>query len=166
MSEFVTHCFEPVYDRESRILILGTMPSPASRENNFYYSHPRNRFWSVMARLFGCETPASAYEKKALLLREHIALWDVLRCCEIDGASDASIRAAQPNDIPSLLAACPDIRRVFTTGGMAYRQYRRFFGDVSDMPEAYPLPSTSPANARASLDELCESYGVILEYLE
>lgn len=166
MSEFVTHCFEPVFDSSSRILILGTMPSPASRENSFYYSHPRNRFWSVMARLFDCGVPTSAYEKKALLLREHIALWDVLRCCEIDGASDASIRAAQPNDIPSLLAECPDICCVFTTGGMAYKQYRHFFGNTPDLPEAVPLPSTSPANARMSLNELCMSYRKILEYLQ
>lgn len=157
----VKHCFEPVADAGCRALILGTMPSPASRENGFYYSHPRNRFWQVMARLFGVPVPVGTDEKKALMLREHIALWDVLQSCEIDGASDASIRNAVPNDIPSLLIKYPSIKTVYTTGRTAYLEYRKAFSGKG-LPEAIPLPSTSPANARMSLDDLCEAYRAVI----
>ena len=164
MSELVYHCFEPTADDRSRVLILGTMPSPASRENNYYYSHPRNRFWPVMAALFGVTVPVSADEKKALMLKEHIALWDVLKSCEIEGASDASIRRAQPNDIPAFLAEHPGISAVFTTGKTAYREYIRFFGD-SGLPRPTALPSTSPANARVTLERLEQDYRIILSAL-
>ena len=95
----ITHAFNPVFDIESRVLILGTMPSPKSRELGFYYSHPRNRFWPVMAEIFGEEQPKNPNEKEDFVLRHKIALWDVLKECDIDGASDSSIKNAVPNDL-------------------------------------------------------------------
>ena len=161
MSELVTHAFEPVYDRTSRVLILGTMPSPASREHGFYYSHPRNRFWPVIAAVFGKEQPVTADEKRAFCLENGIALWDVLSRCRIEGASDASIREPEVNDIPRLLAES-NIRLVCTTGAKAAELYRRHFGQL-DVPHI-ALPSTSPANCRLSLEQLAEAYSVVAEY--
>lgn len=162
MSKQVTHCFEPVYNARSRVLILGTMPSPASRENGFYYSHPRNRFWPVMAALLERPLPVTADEKRALCLEEGIALWDVLRSCTIDGASDASIRSPEVNDIPTLLART-HIRAVCTTGVAAARLYTRHFPESGTKHIA--LPSTSPANARMTLEALTEAYRPLLELL-
>ena len=158
MSEWVTHAFEPVFDRHSRVLILGTIPSPASREQGFYYSHPRNRFWPVAAAVFGQTVPETPNEKRAFCLANGIALWDVLKRCMIDGAADTSIRCPEVNDIPALLAKT-DIRLVCTTGTKAAQLYRRHFGHI-ELPHA-ALPSTSPANCRVSLDELIAAYGVI-----
>lgn len=161
--EKITHTFEPVCDPDSRILLLGTMPSPKSRENGFYYSHPRNRFWPVLAGLFRELPPSSAEEKRDFLRRRHIALWDVLHACVIEGASDQSIRDPVPNDIGALLRGT-QIRAVFTTGGKAAALYRRYCEEGAGLP-ALPLPSTSPANAAMGLEELTEAYRVILQYL-
>lgn len=160
MSEWVTHEFQPVYDRNSRVLILGTMPSPASREQGFYYSHPRNRFWPVMAALFEQPQPVSPEEKKDFCLKNGIALWDVLRRCRIEGASDASIKQPEVNDIPALLEKT-DIRVVFTTGTKAAQLYRSRFGHL-DVPHI-ALPSTSPANCRVSMEELAAAYGAVVD---
>ena len=157
MSERVQHAFEPVYDESSRVLILGTMPSPSSRENGFYYSHPRNRFWPVMARVFAQPVPELPEEKRRFCLANRIALWDVLRSCRIDGASDASIREPELNDIPSLLERT-GISAVITTGGAASRLFARHFGHIG--VRHIPLPSTSPANARLSIDALTEAYRI------
>lgn len=161
----VTHTIEPVYDERSRVLVLGTMPSPKSREVGFFYGHPQNRFWRVMEALFGLEDRALADNdaRRAFLLNEHIALWDVLASCEIDGASDASIRNARPNDLRRILDAAP-ITAVFTTGTKAAHLYRRYCEDDCGMP-ATPLPSTSPANARMRLPELVEAYRPLLDAL-
>jgi len=163
MAQWVTHSFGPVWNKDSRVLILGTMPSPASRENGFYYSHPRNRFWPVMAALLDRPLPVTAEEKRALCLEEGIALWDVLSGCSIEGASDASIRNPEVNDIPSLLAQC-DIRAVCTTGAAASKLYAAHFGNIG--LEHIALPSTSPANARMSLEGLIEAYRPVLTLLE
>jgi len=163
MGEFVTHCFEPVYDNNSRILILGTMPSPASRKYGFYYSHPRNRFWPVMAQLLDEPTPTTPDEKREAALKHGFALWDVLSACEIEGASDASIKKPQPNDIAALLQET-NISAIFTTGNQAAQLYARFCASHG-LPECIPLPSTSPANARISLGELIEKYSIILLFL-
>lgn len=160
MSERVTHCFEPVYDRHSRVLILGTMPSPASRENGFYYSHPRNRFWEVMASIFNQPQPCTPEEKRSFCLNNNIALWDVLRSCSIDGASDSSIRDPEVNDIPALLEKT-EISCVFTTGSTASALYRRHFGQLAVRHIA--LPSTSPANARMKLEDLTVAYQQVAE---
>lgn len=151
----------PLFDGESRVLILGTMPSPKSREAAFYYAHPQNRFWRVLAEILGEGWPPAAEERAALCHRRHIALWDVLASCEIEGAADSTIRDPEPNDIAGLLKRAP-IRAVFTTGVTAAKLYQKL---LPDLPRAIPLPSTSPANCRVRFEELVEQYRVILEYL-
>lgn len=153
----------PVLDGHSAVLILGTMPSPKSREAGFYYAHPQNRFWSVLAELFDEHVPEATEERRAFALRHHIALWDVLAQCDIRGASDAAIKNPVPNDIAALLCGS-NIRAVFTAGKTAARLYKRFC-EPAGCPPAIELPSTSPANARMRLSDLTEAYKVILEYL-
>ena len=162
-AERITHAFSPVFDSESRILVLGTMPSPKSRELGFYYSHPRNRFWPVLAKIFGEEIPGTPEEKKNFCHRHKIALWDVLKECEIEGASDSSIKNAVPNDI-SIILNSADIKAVFTTGTTATKLYKKFIEPEIGIP-VIDLPSTSPANAKVKFEELCEEYKIILEYL-
>ena len=164
MSEHIVHTIEPVFDSDSRVLILGTMPSPKSREVGFYYGHPRNRFWKVLALVLGESEPSSITEKIALLHRRHIALWDVLAACEIEGASDASIRQPKPNNLACIFSAAP-IRAVFTTGAAAYRLYQKYQAPLTGLT-AYRLPSTSPANCAVSLEQLAEAYREILLYLD
>lgn len=160
----IVHPLAPVYDADSKILVLGTMPSPKSREAGFYYSHPRNRFWPVLAALFGEEVPKTNEEKRSLLLRHRIAVWDVIASCEIAGASDTSIRNAVPNPIEELIVKTK-IKAVYTTGQKAYQLYQKHCYPKTGI-EAVPLPSTSPANAAMSLEKLIEAYRVILEYLK
>lgn len=162
--EQITHTFEPVFDSESRVLILGTMPSPKSRENGFYYSHPQNRFWKVMAQLFQEEVPIAAAEKRSMMQRHGIALWDVLAQCDIKGADDNSIQNPVANDIKGLLGQTR-IKAVFTTGATAARLYEKLVQEETGIP-ARRLLSTSPANCRYSVDMLVEDYRVILEYLK
>lgn len=156
MASRVKHTIAPVFDGLSEILILGTMPSPASRETGFYYGHPQNRFWRVLSAVYNEETPQTVEEKKAFLLRNRIALWDVLSSCDITGASDRSIRNPVPNDIASLLSKT-QIKRVFTTGKKAYALYTRLCLPQTGL-EAVLLPSTSPANCAVGIDELTELY--------
>ena len=163
--ETILHPIEPVYDTRSRILMLGSFPSPKSREYGFYYGHPQNRFWKVLSRILEEEPPRSNEEKRRLLLRHHIALWDVLHSCKIKGAADDSILDPVPNDMGRILGAA-DIRAVFTTGGAATRLFRRLCTPQCGI-EPIPLPSTSPANCRHyDLERLVEAYRVILEYLK
>jgi hypoxanthine-DNA glycosylase len=140
--------------------MLGTIPSPKSREAGFYYSHPQNRFWRVMAALFNSQVPVTNAEKRALMLENRIALWDVLSSCRISGASDASIREPVANNIGVILSAC-DIRAIYTTGSAAFRLYNKYCLKDTKRP-AVCLPSTSPANCRLSLEALIEAYKVIL----
>ena len=163
-AERITHAFDPVFDSESRILILGTMPSPKSRELGFYYSHPRNRFWPVLAKIFGENVPETPEERKNFALRHKIALWDVLKECDIEGASDSSIKSAVPNDI-SVILNSTEIKAVFTTGATAAKLYKKFIEPETKIP-ATALPSTSPANAKIKFEELCEEYKIVLEYLK
>lgn len=163
--EKVLHTIEPVYDKNSRILILGTMPSPKSRETGFYYGHPQNRFWRVMAQLFCCGVPQTNEERAALLKTRRIALWDVLSSCEITGADDGSIKNPVPNDLNRVLSAA-DIKAVFTTGTKAFALYNRLCKKSTGI-DALPLPSTSPANCRFyTFEALTDKYRVILEYLQ
>lgn len=154
----VVHAFAPVYDAASRKLLLGTMPSPQSVRHGFYYSHPQNRFWPLLARLFGEEhPPVSPEQKRAFALRHQLALWDVLATCEIRGAADASIRQPVPNDIPWLLQQAP-ITHIFTTGKMAHKLYEQLVFPVTRRHAIY-LPSTSPANqAHFPFDKLLETW--------
>ena len=140
--------FEPVYNEHSRALILGTWPSPKSREMAFYYGHPQNRFWPMLAALTGEQTPAreDIEAKKQIILRHGLALWDTLERCTITGASDASIRDAVPNDIAALLAKAP-IEAVLCNGAAAYRIYTKYLQPVSGIAAVSPAPArqTPPA---------------------
>lgn len=156
-----THTFAPVFDEASEILVLGSFPSVKSREQGFYYGHPRNRFWSVLAAVYGEEPPRSIAEKTAFLRRNKIALWDVIESCEITGSSDASIKNAVGNDLNVIFAAAP-IRAIFANGKTAGSLYRRLllprFGR-----EITVLPSTSPANAAFSAKRLTEAWTILKE---
>ncbi|AEE15491.1 DNA-deoxyinosine glycosylase [Treponema brennaborense] len=156
----IEHPLDPVYDGGSRFLILGTMPSPVSREKSFYYSHPQNRFWQVLSAVFDVPIPFSIEDKVKLILTHKLALWDVLASCEIKGADDASIKNPIANDFGALLAAAP-VERIFTTGQQAYKLYTKLCLPVTGI-EAEPLPSTSPANrGRFPLNKLIEEYTVL-----
>lgn len=163
-AERIQHPLSPVFDSRSRVLILGTMPSPKSRETGFYYGHPQNRFWRVMAELLDEPFPASREERLALALRRGFALWDVLASCTIRGADDGSIRDPRPNDLSVVLSAAP-IQAIFTTGTKASSLYRRLCLPQTGR-ESIPLPSTSAANCRfCTYDTLLDAYRVILPYL-
>ena len=148
--------FAPVIWEDSRVLVLGTVPSPKSRENQINYGNPRNRFWPVIAGLWEEEDPLTNEGRFNLLRRRHIALWDVLKSYDIKGASDASIANPVPNDIASVLSIAP-IDAIFTTGTTATRLYRRLCEPACGIP-CHGLPSTSPANAAWSLRRLSEAY--------
>lgn len=155
----VKHTFEPVFDEKSRVLILGTFPSVKSRENAFYYGHPQNRFWKVLAALVEEETPSSIGEKKAMLLRHGIAIWDVISSCDIEGSSDSSIKNVTANDIAGLLAAS-HIQKIYGNGDKACRLYDKFCKEKAGK-EIIRLPSTSPANAAFSMEKLLESWRTV-----
>jgi len=154
--ELLYHNFEPIYDDHSRILVLGTFPSVKSREQNFYYGHPQNRFWRLIAALTGESLPVTIPEKKSLLLRHGIAIWDVIAACEIQGSSDSSIRNAIPNDINQILKHAP-IETICANGTKAYELYTRYCLPQTHR-EAVKLPSTSPANAAWTLERLTEAW--------
>ena len=162
--ETVHHPLEPVWDSRSRVLILGTMPSPKSREAGFYYGHPRNRFWPALAAIFSEEVPLGTAARRAFCLRHRIALWDVLASCEIQGASDSSIHSAVPNPIGELLEQAP-IEAIFTTGQKAFSLYQKLCLPMTGR-KALCLPSTSPANCAISLDALIERYQIIKSFVD
>ena len=159
--EHIVHSFEPVYDKASEILILGTLPSVKSRENNFYYGHKQNRFWKVLATLLKEPVPDTIEEKKAMLLAHRIAMWDVIQSCDIKGSSDSSIKNVQPTDIGMILEKT-NITRIYANGNKAGQLYKRYQFPVTGI-EAMVLPSTSPANAAWSLERLGGGGHVILE---
>ena len=152
----VTHTFGPVYDDASRILILGSFPSVKSREQQFYYGHPQNRFWKVLAAVFEDTLPETIPQKKAFLLEHHIALWDVIASCDIAGSSDSSIRNVTANDMEVILKTA-DIRRICANGDTAYRLFSKYCL-TAEMPEVKKLPSTSPANAAWNLERLTQCW--------
>ena len=154
-----THPIAPVFDADSRILILGSFPSVKSRETMFFYGHPQNRFWRVTAAVFGTEVPQSIPEKRAFLLANHIAVWDVIASCEIVGSSDSSIRDVVPNDLSEILKTA-QIQTIFTNGGTAAKYYAKYQLPRTGIP-AVTLPSTSPANAAWTLQRLKEAWQAI-----
>ena len=141
------------------MLILGSFPSVKSREEGFYYGHPQNRFWRLLARLTDEEIPETIEEKKTLLLKHQIAIWDVVHSCDIVGSSDSSIKNAVPNDFSFILKTAP-IRQIYTNGGTAYKLYHKYCEKVTGF-EAVKLPSTSPANASYSLERLISQWNQI-----
>ena len=162
-NNILTHTFEPIYNKNSRVLILGSFPSVKSRENNFYYGHPQNRFWKVIAGVTGNPVPVSIEEKKELLLNNHIAIWDVIASCSIQGSSDSSIRDVVVNDFTKVLQES-SIQTIYVNGNKAYELYDKY-AKLKTGIEAVKLPSTSPANAAWSVERLCDSWKQILIYL-
>jgi hypoxanthine-DNA glycosylase len=167
--QFISHPIPPTWNEHSEILILGSFPSVKSREAAYFYGHPQNRFWRVLAALFEESVPETKEERKAFLLRHHIAVWDVIASCEIYGSSDASIRNAVPNDLRQILDAA-QIRQIYVNGQTAGKLYRKYqektlcqaYGDCT---KAVILPSTSPANAAWNIERLRAAWSVILEPL-
>lgn len=153
----VEHTFGPVYDSDSRILILGSFPSVKSREINFYYGHRNNRFWKILGMLFNEEIE----DKKSFLLKHHIALFDVIESCDIIGSSDASIQNVKPNDL-SIILNNSKVEKIFLNGAKAYELYKKY-DETKYAIEAVKLPSTSPANAAYSLDDLYKEWKIILK---
>ena len=148
------HEFPPVYDENSEILILGSFPSVKSREMQFFYGHPQNRFWKVLAQVLNETVPQTVAEKKEMLLRHHIALWDVIASCDIAGSSDSSIRNVVPNDLAYIIGRSR-ITRIYANGAKSKQLYDKYLAKELGI-EAVQLPSTSPANAAYSVERLLE----------
>lgn len=163
----IIHPFPALFDADSRILILGSFPSVKSREQNYFYGHPQNRFWKLMALLFEKDTggtpPQTIAEKTALCQSHHIALWDTIHSCDIVGSSDSSITNVVPNDFGKILETA-DIRQIYCNGKASFNLYQKYCEPVTGR-SATALPSTSPANAAWSLDKLYEAWACILEKL-
>ena len=161
--ENIRHEFAPVYDKNSRVLILGTFPSVKSREHNFYYGHPQNRFWKVIAGLTGEPVPETIENKKMVLLKHGIAVWDVIESCDITGSSDSSIRNVVPARLEQVLDRC-EIREIYANGSTAKKLYERYQKAACGR-EIVGLPSTSPANAAFRLERLLEQWSIMRQYL-
>ena len=155
----ITHPIPPVYDTTSRILILGSFPSVKSREAMFFYGHPQNRFWRVVAVVYEEAFPETVEQRKAFLLRNHIAAWDVIKSCDITGSSDSSIKNVTANDLSIILDAAP-IETIYVNGKTAEKMYKKYIEPVNHRP-AVALPSTSPANAAWRLEQLIEAWSII-----
>ena len=155
----VIHPIEPVFDENSRILILGSFPSVKSREVGFFYGHTQNRFWKVIATVFDTEVPDTIEKKRRFLLDYGIAVWDVISSCEISGSSDSSIRNVIPNDI-GIIRNKANIKQIFVNGKTAEKYYNKYVLPLIGRP-ALCLPSTSPANAAWSIEKLVKSWNVI-----
>lgn len=155
----VHHPIAPLFDCSSSVLILGSFPSVKSREQAFFYGHPQNRFWKLIACLFDAPFPESIEERKQLILKSHLALWDVIASCEIEGSCDSSIRNVVPNDLGVILAHAP-VGRIYLNGRTAEKYYRKYTQHLIQR-EAVVLPSTSPANAAWSFERLCDAWRVI-----
>lgn len=156
----VIHNVEPIFDKNAKVLLLGTMPSPKSREAAFPYSHPQNRFWKVLFHILDEPFSQEQEARRELLLRHHIALWDVVQSCDITGASDSTIKNAVPNDLDRIYHTCA-IRQTFTTGKTAHRLLLKL-----TEKQAVCLPSTSGANCALSFEKLADAYSEILEYCD
>ena len=159
----ISHPIPPVFDGHSRILILGSFPSVKSRETAFFYGHPQNRFWKVISTILGESLPTTVDEKRELLLKHRVALWDVLASCDIDGSADSSIRNAAPNDISAILSTA-DVRAIFVNGKTAEKYYNRYIKPLTNR-SAICLPSTSPANAATSFERLLDAWQRINDHL-
>ena len=155
------HNFPALFDENSEILILGSFPSQKSREAQFFYGHPQNRFWLVLSAVLGEKAPQGIEEKRKMLLENKIALWDVIKSCEIVGSSDSSIKNVVPNDISGIIKKS-NIKRIFVNGKTAEKYYNKYILENTQIP-ASVLPSTSPANAAYSLERLIEEWETILK---
>ncbi|MBE6041479.1 MAG: DNA-deoxyinosine glycosylase [Clostridiales bacterium] len=160
----IEHPFGPLYNSDSKVLILGSFPSVKSRQQNFFYGHPQNRFWKVIASLFDSPVPGDIPEKRSLILNNHLALWDSIASCEIYGSSDASIRNVRANDLSPILSSC-DIREIYCNGRKSHEMYCKYIQPAAGR-SAVCLPSTSPANAQWSLEKLTEAWSVIADTVQ
>lgn len=156
------HPVPPVYNNESKILILGSFPSVKSREEKFFYAHPQNRFWKTLSAVLKVKTPVTVDEKRKFLLENKIAVWDVIKSCDIEGSSDSSIRNVIANDLTEIFSAA-DIRMIFANGATSFTMFKKHSNIMRDIIK---LPSTSPANAAFTSDRLIKEWSVILEYLK
>ncbi len=155
----ILHNIPPVYDENSKILILGSFPSVKSRQTGFFYGHPQNRFWRLLADIYEEDIPIDIEEKKALLLRHNVAVWDVAGACEIEGSSDSSMRNVIPNNIGKILKTA-DIRTIFVNGKTAEKYYRKYLEEETGR-KAVCLPSSSPANAAWTYEKLLDVWKII-----
>lgn len=160
--EHVKHTFAPLYNNDSKILILGSFPSVKSRQNGFYYGHPQNRFWKVISSLFDCEIPQTIEDKKDLILNSKAALWDVIESCDIIGSSDNSIQNVIPNDL-NLILSSAKIEKIYANGKTAAKLYEKYSQEFTGKP-IITLPSTSPANAAYTLEKLIKSWEQIIDH--
>lgn len=159
MKETIVHPFEPIFNENAKVLILGSIPSPKSREQGFYYGHPQNRFWKVLSKIFKEKLPMTNKEKKEFILNHHLALWDVVKRCEIKGASDSSIQNVEVNDIKALIKQTK-IKYIITTGKKADALYQKYLSKSINI-SSISLPSTSPANCAMKEDQLIEHYQIL-----
>ena len=159
----VYHELEPIYDSDSKILILGSIPSVQSRKYGFYYSHPKNRFWKILSIILDEKMPLNKDEKIKLLLKHKIALWDVIKKCDINGSSDLSIKNVECNDINKIIKESK-VKIIFTTGRVAKKLYDKYCFEET-LVDAIYLPSTSPANCKLSDDDIITEYKKIISYL-
>lgn len=159
----IVHPVPPIYNKESKILILGTFPSVKSREGQFFYHHPQNRFWKVISAVYNERLPETTDDKKKLLLSNYIALWDVIQSCEITGSADSTIKNVIPNDISPILEQA-NIQNIYANGTMAYNLYKKYIYDKVGR-DIIKLPSTSPANASFSLERLINIWRCIRDGL-
>lgn len=155
----IAHPIPPLFDENSKTLILGSFPSVKSRESAFFYGHNQNRFWKVIAEIFGEKTPETTEEKKRLILANNLALWDVIGSCEIEGSADSTIKNVTANDLTEILNKAP-IERIFVNGKTALKYYERLIRPAVNRP-AILLPSTSPANAVFSIEQLIQEWKII-----
>ena len=157
----IVHPIPPLFDENSQTLILGSFPSVKSREAEFFYGHPQNRFWAVIAKLYGCEKPVTIEEKKKLVLENKLAMWDVIQSCEIEGSADSTISNVTANDL-SIILENSRVDRIFVNGKTAEKYYKKYTYPKTGI-KAICLPSTSPANAAWSIDRLVEAWKIILK---
>jgi len=155
----VKQTLEPIYDKNSRTLILGTFPSVKSREAKFYYSNPRNRFWPMMSKIFNCSEYTTIENKKDILIKNRIALWDVIESCDIIGSSDSSIKNVVVADL-SIILNNANIEKIYANGDKSFKLYMKYAYPITKK-EITKLPSTSPANARFTMDKLMEYWQCI-----
>lgn len=159
--QHIVHPFGPLYNEESTILILGSLPSVKSREQQFFYGHPQNRYWKLIARLFDEPEPTTIEEKKTMVLKYRIAMWDTIYSCDIKGSSDSSIKNVVPTDLKTIVDNSK-VTRVFCNGRTSGKYYHKYQEKILGIP-AIELPSTSPANAAWQMDRLVEAWKVIKE---
>ena len=154
----------PLIDDKCTVLLRGSMLSPKSAQERFYYAHPQNRFWRVLSGVFNRPLPSTNDERAELALSCGVALWDVIYSCDIVGAADSTIKNVVYNDINGLLATHKNITRVFTTGGKAFELLKKYAKTVDNdiISSAKKLPSTSPLNCGTSLSALIDAYSIIL----